>query len=88
MPTQTKVDLRAELLRIADEALAQGPGFAQSGSVLLQAGEELKLMGDIRAEQELLDTWHRLFVEGELAWGYNLMNPSSPFFHKPTRHSS
>lgn len=88
MATQTKIDFKAELLRIADEALTQGPGFAQSGTVLMQAGEELKIKGDIVAEQELLEVWHRLFAEGVLAWGYNLMNPSSPFFHKPPRTSS
>jgi len=29
----------------------------------------------------ILNAWHDLFAERKLAWGYDLDNPSSPFFH-------
>ncbi len=32
-------------------------------------------------ETEILTQWHELFRTGYLAWGYNLDNPSAPFFH-------
>ena len=78
------LDYEGELLRIALQALEQGEGYAQSASVLVEAGRELKVAGDLAEEQKLLDAWNNLFRDGKLSWGYNLMNPSAPFFHRPS----
>jgi hypothetical protein len=80
-----KNDLTAALLRIAEEHIAQGPGFAQEGVVIREAATRLGIAGDTMREQELLTCWHDLFREGKLSWGYDIDNPSSPFFHKPHR---
>jgi hypothetical protein len=76
-------DIRGLLLQIALEATEQGPGFAQESHVLHEAGRRLGVRGDIVQQQRILTAWHNLFATGDLAWGYDLDNPSSPFFHKP-----
>lgn len=77
--------LRDDLLKIVDECLDKGPGYAQEGVVLREAAERLRLRGNLQKEQELLTCWHDLFKDGELSWGYDVDNPSSPFFHRPHR---
>jgi hypothetical protein len=76
-------DYRKLLLDIASEALDLGPGFAQEGYVLGEVRRKLNLRENLKGEQQVLDAWHDLFKQGELAWGYDLTNPQSPFFHKP-----
>lgn len=80
-------EVREVLLRIANDMLAKGPGFAQERTVLTAARREL---GPVNVEQEqvVLDVWHSLFDERELAWGFDLDNPREPFFHLPTPGSS
>jgi hypothetical protein len=74
--------IEATILRLAREACAKGPGFAQESVVLREAQQELKPQS-LEDQQKILSVWHRLFAEGKLAWGYNLANPGSPFFHMP-----
>jgi hypothetical protein len=31
----------------------------------------------------LLTAWQNLFRNGQLSWGYDVENPSAPFFHLP-----
>jgi hypothetical protein len=70
------------LYECAREHVEKGPGFAQQGVVLRAARASLKL-ATTAEEQKVLGCWHELFREGRLAWGYNLDNPDSPFFHIP-----
>lgn len=70
-------------MSIAEEALQLGPGYAQEGFVLAEAAKKLGVRQNLSAEQDILTEWQNLFREGNLAWGYNLDNPSAPFFHKP-----
>jgi hypothetical protein len=89
-------DLKAELLRIAEEMYRRGPGFAQESVVLRKAAERLGIADEDRGEdepyvprtaellgrqQELLAAWHRLFHDGDLVWGYDLDSPGPPCFH-------
>jgi hypothetical protein len=71
------------LLKIARECVQEGPGFAQESVVLRRAAEELKVGNDLREQQRLLTAWQNLFRNGRLSWGYNVRNPSAPFFHVP-----
>ena len=74
--------IRDTLLRIAEDAIRRGPGFAQESVVLREALEELKLSWeDVASQQVMLTCWHDLFREGKLAWGYDVDNPGPPFFH-------
>lgn len=79
------VDLSSELLHIAHEFLDQGPGFAQESVVLREAVERLGIEDDLERQQDLLTSWHDLFRKGELSWGYDVDNPSAPFFHRVKR---
>jgi hypothetical protein len=36
---------------------------------------------DLKLQQRILDAWQDLFTEKKLGWGYDLDNPTSPFFH-------
>jgi hypothetical protein len=76
-----KSDLKAAVLQAAKDCAAQGPGYSQDGVVLRAAAEQLKLGTNLSEQQALLTAWHDLFREGVLAWGYDIDNPSAPFFH-------
>jgi len=80
--------LEEDLLAIAKECIEQGPGFAQETIVLREAAQRLRIGNDLKEQQRLLTAWHNLFREGELSWGYDIGNPSSPFFHAPTASAS
>jgi len=71
------------LLGIARDCIEQGPGFAQETVVLREAARRLQLGDDLKQQQRLLTAWHNLFRNGLLSWGYNVENPSPPFFHLP-----
>lgn len=73
---------RKVLLDVANEALKEGPGYAQESYVLGEAGRKLGV-GNIEDQQKLLDAWQDLFRQGDLVWGYDLSNPQAPFFHEP-----
>lgn len=72
--------LKGDLKEIVRDCLARGPGYAQEGVVLRLAKDAFRPQS-LQEQQLILEIWHSLFAEGELAWGYNLDNPSSPFFH-------
>jgi hypothetical protein len=69
------------LLRIARECIEEGPGYSQETVVLRKAAEQLEIGEDLRGQQGLLTAWQNLFRNGQLSWGYNVENPSAPFFH-------
>jgi hypothetical protein len=74
-------DLKTLVLATAREMTLRGRGWAQESVVLRAVKEKLPLSIDLDLEQEVLRAWHDLFLERKLAWGYNLDNPNSPFFH-------
>jgi hypothetical protein len=76
-------DVDELLLRLARECIEEGPGFAQETVVLRKAAEQLGIGDDLRRQQRLLTAWQDLFRSGRLSWGYNVDNPSAPFFHLP-----
>jgi hypothetical protein len=78
---QTISKLEDDLLKIAKQCLDEGPGYAQETVVLRKAFDELGLSRDLAEQQRLLTAWHNLFRSGKLSWGYDVDNPSSPFFH-------
>lgn len=76
------VEVLTERLReIAGDCVSKGPGYAQEGVILREARKALDPR-DLDHEQMILDAWHSLFTDGDLAWGYNLDNPGAPFFHE------
>ena len=80
-------DIKRMVLQIAVESAKKGPGWSQEGVVLREVGDRIKNEQADRAvnHQLILDAWHDLFAEKELGWGYDLSNPSSPFFHVRSR---
>ncbi|SRR5216684_4030220 len=72
---------------IATEFADRGPGWAQEGAVLRAVRERVigKNLGVKRdtlgVQQMILNAWHDLFMDKKLAWGYDLDNSGSPFFH-------
>ena len=76
--------IKSTLLSVAVEKLAVGPGFAQDEVVLRETGQKLGAIGNTQYEQKILDAWYGLFNDGTLTRGYNLSNPSYPFFHQST----
>ena len=73
--------IRQTLLTVVEEFSTQGPGFCQSGAVLQEVMRRLGTPQSLEVQQALLTFWSDLFREGQLSWGYNLANPSPPFFH-------
>ncbi len=71
--------------RVANDSFGKGPGWAQEGVVLRAIGDQIASGRggrlDLRTQQSILNAWHDLFLQKKLAWGYDLDNPSSPFFH-------
>jgi hypothetical protein len=80
---QTRVpNLETALLDVARRCIERGPGFSQEMVVLREAMESLGLDREALAEQQrLLTAWNNLFRKGILAWGYDMDNPTQPFFH-------
>ena len=77
-------EIKNILLSVAKEAYGKGPGWSQEGVVLREVGDRISRKDDrvnVATEQTILEAWHDLFTERILAWGYNLDNPGSPFFH-------
>lgn len=72
------------ILDVAKELAARGPGFAQQSAVLGEVKKKVKDSSEIRVQQQILTSWHKLFVSGDLSWGYDLDNPDAPFYHVPT----
>ena len=81
----TSLELEAALLNLAKDHLDQGPGYAQETVVLREAARQFGIGSDLKEQQRLLTVWHELFRNGTLSWGYNIDNPTSPFFHLADR---
>ena len=68
------------------ELSRKGLAYCQEAVVLREIGERLRAKGltvDLPTQQAVLRAWHGLFHDHKLSWGYNLDNPSWPFFHVP-----
>jgi len=78
----SRVEIEDKVFEIARRLHEQGPGFAQEGVVMQTVREEIHPRS-LEDEQMILSCWHHLFQEGKLAWGYNLDNPTAPWFHFP-----
>jgi hypothetical protein len=77
-------EIKDLVLQVATEKARSGPGWAQEGVVLREVGERLSRgngQPNLQVQQDILNAWHDLFFEKKLAWGYDLDNPNSPFFH-------
>lgn len=77
-------EIRKLVLQVATQAASSGAGWAQESVVLREVQKMLKESGTslpLTAQQDVLNAWHDLFTEKKLSWGYDLDNPSSPFFH-------
>jgi hypothetical protein len=75
-------DMKQELMEVAKECLAKGPGYSQVYVVLREAAKKLKIADDnLEDQQTLLTCWNDLFRSGVLAWGHDIDNPTEPFFH-------
>jgi hypothetical protein len=85
-------DIKSLVFRIAKEAAERGPGWAQEGWVLREAGNRLAnkngqrdyhVADELTLEQQraIVNAWHDLFAEKKLGWGFDIDNPGSPFFH-------
>ncbi len=76
-------DIKQMVLSVALEAAKKGSGWAQEGVVIRLVRDRLAQNGrpDIATQQAVLEAWHDLFIERKLAWGFDLDNPNSPFFH-------
>jgi len=61
-----------------------GPTLQQS-SILNAVARKLGASHNPDLEQAILTQWGELFRTGLLAWGLNLSNPDSPFFHLTER---
>jgi hypothetical protein len=61
-----------------------GPTLQQRG-ILDAAARKLGANHNQDLEQAILTQWGELFRTGLLAWGLNLSNPDSPFFHLTDR---
>jgi hypothetical protein len=57
----------------------------QQGYVLESAARKLRANQNPEIEQAILTQWNELFRTGILAWGLNIANPNSPFFHLTER---
>jgi hypothetical protein len=74
------IQIKEVLLQVVEEYSSKGSQFQQN-SVLSEAARRLGIRHNEELEQALLTAWHDRFREGQLAWGYNLSNPNSPFCH-------
>jgi hypothetical protein len=83
-------EVKERLLQIAKEMAQKGAGYAQE-SLVLRGMEEKhggwmreqnqKWNSLLKRQQLILTAWNDLFRERQLSWGYDIDNPSTPFFH-------
>ena len=72
-------DIRTTFLQVIDE---RKDGEPQMSSVLQEVARRLNLRNsDIATQRAALTFFYDMFRIGYLAWGYNITNPSPPFFH-------
>lgn len=81
MSTLDGETIRKTLLEITSELSSQSSSALQSGAVLQRAVSRLEIQSNIEFQQALLTVWNDLFRTGHFAWGWDLANPSPPFFH-------
>jgi hypothetical protein len=77
-------EIKEIVWQVVSNSATLGPGWAQEGVVLRAVGDRIAGGGgrlDLPTQQAILDAWHDLFLQKKLAWGYDLDNPNSPFFH-------
>ena len=79
------IKLRNFLLKHATQQYEKGVGFAQEYWVLRIAERELLQEQNsdrltFEESQFVLNCWQELFIDGILAYGYDLDHSSSPFF--------
>ena len=72
--------IRKALLEAIDKYANSGPSL-QANSIFTEIRSKLNIDFNPDVEQAILTFWHDLFRMGYIAWGYNLSNPSPPFFH-------
>lgn len=87
MTKPTSPDIRETILRVVQDQHPRGPTDAtlQQGTVLEEVRKRLGITHDTELECAVLTQWHDLFRTGYFAWGHNLTNPNSPFFHPTDR---
>ena len=78
-----KLEIRACMLQVISDLSPKKPGEGnlQSVSVLNETHRRLGGVSDHTLEEAILTVYHEFFRTGYLAWGFNLNNPSPPFFH-------
>lgn len=76
--------IRSTLLSVLEEYAARGPGMFQSAPVLVEAARRLGAATE-RDEQALLTAFQDCFLQGLIAWGYDVRNPDPPFMHFTAR---
>ena len=83
MSTPPVADIRETLLKVVHDMQPKGPldGSLQQGSVLNEVSTRLNIVHNAELELAVLALWGDLFRTGYLSWGFNLSNPSPPFFH-------
>jgi uncharacterized protein (DUF2267 family) len=78
-------EIKEIVWQVANDSAAHGPGWAQEGVVLRTIADRIATVRgarlDLQIQQAILDAWHDLFLQKKLAWGYDLDNPNSPFYH-------
>jgi hypothetical protein len=78
-------DIKEIVWQVANDSAAHGPGWAQESVVLRAIADRIASSRgarlDLGVQQAILNAWHDLFLQKKLAWGYDLDNPNSPFFH-------
>jgi hypothetical protein len=75
-------EIKETVWQVAADFAERGPGWSQEGVVLRAVRDKFpSARKDLTIQQMILNAWHDLFTENKLAWGYDLDNPGSPFFH-------
>lgn len=79
----TPSEIREALLHSAEKIKPRSPtdGSLQLTTLFQEVTNQLGGNLGIQSEQEILTQWHDLVRTGYFAWGLNLANPNSPFFH-------
>ena len=79
----TPAEIREALLHAAEKIKPKSEydGPLQLTTLFEEVENRLGRNLGTQFEQEILTQWHDLMRTGYFAWGANLLNPSSPFFH-------
>jgi len=87
MPEPAPRDIRELILTVAREQEPKRPidSSLQVGTLFRGVADQLGLRSSQDLEQDILTQWHDLLRTGYFAWGFNLSNPGSPFFHFTSR---